>query len=616
MKLDISDRKLESREDYVNLALDILSPLLPHYSDGCARLHLGETFAHYDIGATYMEAFSRPLWALVPMWAGSRDDSADAVVKECDSRETVTGDQKSAKDKLAEFAGIYRKGLANGTNPNAAEYWGECTSFDQRFVEMAAIAYGILFAGEVVWDPLSDAEKTNLAEYLDKINKHPLPVCNWILFAVLVNIALKKVGYPYDEKMLAEYLDGLETFYIADGWYMDGDSGQKDYYISFAIHFYSLVYATVMDEEDPGRCRLYKERALLFAKQFIYWFDEDGDAIPFGRSTTYRFSQVSFFSACILAGIEPFPLPVMKGLIERHLRSWLTRDIFDRDGILTIGYGYPNLMIGERYNAPGSPYWGMKVFAFLILPEGHEFWRSRASEYPQDILCKPKSSQPAADMLVYNYGNHTCAFTPGVYSPRGHGHIVEKYGKFAYDSKFSVSMSRSQYELCEAVPDNMLAFLIDGYIYVRRICKSHEIAEGRVISEWSPYPGIEVKTTIIPTPEGHTRIHEIDSSVEVKAIDCGYSVRRDDFLPVKCVATDVKNVSSVTNNDCGCVVTGITIEGEVQYVTAKSFTADPNTNLLYQKTAVPAVEYDIPKGHCVIKTEVKCWWQNSKNKED
>lgn len=31
-----------------------------------------------------------------------------------------------------------------------------------------------------------------------------------------------------------------------------------------------------------------------FVKQFIYWFDEEGEAIPFGRSLTYRFSQVSF----------------------------------------------------------------------------------------------------------------------------------------------------------------------------------------------------------------------------------------------------------------------------------------------------------------------------------
>lgn len=648
MKFDMLERKLNSREDYVNLALDILSPLREHYSEGCARLHLGETFAHYDIGATYMEAFSRPLWALVPMWAGQKSAEGESLhcgvaggSEEICGSEAAGGCEETGDDflgadgeacqdinmRIREFAGIYRKGLVSGTDPQSIEYWGECTSFDQRFVEMAAIAYAMMFAPEVVWDPLSDAEKSNLATYLNKINKHPLPVCNWILFAVLVNIALKKVGYPYDEKMLMEYLDGLETFYIGEGWYMDGDSGQKDYYISYAIHFYSLVYATVMQDEDPKRCKLYKDRAMIFARQFIYWFDNDGDAIPFGRSTTYRFSQVSFFSACILAGIEPFPLPVMKGLIERHLRSWLSRDIFDRDGILTIGYGYPNLMIGERYNAPGSPYWGMKVFAFLILPKEHEFWKVKSDEYPMCgtegegdsgcgtdepgcELCKPLCPQPCADMLVYHYGNHTCAFVPGVYSPRGHGHIVEKYSKFAYDSKFSVSMSRSQYELCEAVPDDMLAFLIDGYVYVRRICISHEITNESVVSVWSPYPGITVKTTITPNPEGHVRVHEIDSSVEVKALDCGFSVRRDDFDNYNCVMTDVKNVSSVTNKDCGCVVTGNIIEsdGDMSAPAAKSFVADPNTNLLYQRTAVPAVEYDVTPGHCVVRTDVKCWW--------
>lgn len=42
----------------------------------------------------------------------------------------------------------------------------------------------------------------------------------------------------------------------------------------------------------------------------------------------------------------------MKGLIARHLRTWLKRPIFDRDHVLTIGYGYPNLTMAERYNAP------------------------------------------------------------------------------------------------------------------------------------------------------------------------------------------------------------------------------------------------------------------------
>ena len=220
---------LHSKKDFQDCMLSILEPLKPYYSEEKARLTLGVTMAHYDIGATWMEAFSRPLWGLVPF--------GQAVEKE------------------PEFEEIYRKGLTAGTDEKNPEYWGECTSFDQRFVEMAAISYGIMFAPEVVWDPLTEAQKENLCNYLNKINEHPLPVCNWILFAVLVNIAMKKVGRRYSPEMLEEYLEGLETFYLGEGWYQDGDSGQKDYYISFAIHFYSLIYAVIMEKDDPERAK-------------------------------------------------------------------------------------------------------------------------------------------------------------------------------------------------------------------------------------------------------------------------------------------------------------------------------------------------------------------------
>ncbi len=580
---------LSSKEDYVRLLFGLLTPLKNRYNSFCTGIDTDRVYAHYDASAADMEALSRPLWGLVPLWA-HRDE------------------EKLFDDVSSEFARIYRRGLCEGTDPGSRGYWGDCSPFDQRFVEMAAISYGMLFAPQVVWDPLDEREKKNLADYLNHINEMELPVCNWILFAVLVNIALKKRGMPYRPDMLENYLNGLETFYLGDGWYCDGDSGQKDYYISFAIHFYSLVYSTVMPDEDEARCRLYKDRAMEFARQFVYWFDEDGDAIPFGRSLTYRFAQVSFFSACLMAGLNPFPLPFMKALITGHLRSWFGRDIFDSNGMLTIGYGYANLHMSERYNAQGSPYWAMKTFAFLMLPEDHPFYMCKAqmdrSIFTTDPLCPMKH----ADMLVYHYGNHTTAYTPGVYSPKGHGHIVEKYGKFAYDSKFGVSVSRSQYELCECAPDCMLAFLIDGYIYVRRICEEREITDTSVISVWSPYPGIRVKTTVTPGADGHTRVHEIDSDMDCVAIDSGFAIRRDDTVNVDMHIDDSENMSTVSNRFCECSVTGEVVEGQSDKVTGRSYTADPNTHLLYPKTMIPAVEYRIARGRSVLKTVVKSDW--------
>ena len=344
-----------------------------------------------------------------------------------------------------------------------------------------------------------------------------------------------------------------------------------------------------------------------FAKQFIYWFDEEGEAIPFGRSLTYRFSQVSFFSVCLLAGLEPFPVPVMKGLIARHLRTWLKRPIFDRDHVLTIGYGYPNLTMAERYNAPGSPYWGMKVFAFLLLPDDHPFWSVEEAPLPK---LAPACPQKYADLFVYHYGTHTTAFAPGVYSPNGHGQIVAKYGKFVYDTRFSISVAKSCYELHENAPDNMLAFWIDGYVYVRRICEASKITDTGVWSKWSPYPGITVETTITPDAGGHTRVHKITSEIECVAYDCGFAVSRGDFEEVG-FAEKVDGMSAQASNEfCSCTVSAVLDENtQVNEVADKPpvgymITVDPNTNLLYTKTKIPAVKYHISKGEQEIVTRV------------
>ena len=566
MKLDWKG-ELCSKQDFQRLLLDMVRPLLPYYSKEKAELILGETATNYDKKAIGLEGFSRPLWGLVPFWAGGGN--------------------------AEEFDEIYRRGLAAGTNPDSSEYWGGFHAFDQRFVEMAAIAYGLILTPDKLWEPLSDEEKDNLSEWLNGINRYELPICNWILFAVLVNIALKKLGRSYDSTKLEAYLNGVETFYLGDGWYQDGDSGQKDYYISFAIHFYSLFYASVMEEEDPVRSRHYKERAVIFAKQFIYWFDDNGAALPYGRSLTYRFSQVSFFSACFMADITPFPVGVMKGLIVRHLCDWMRKPIFDRNHILTIGYGYPDLLMAERYNSPGSPYWAMKVFAVLMLPDSHPFWQVPIEPMPR--LAEQKAL-PCADMLLHRYPKHTAAFVPGKYSPFGHGQTPAKYGKFVYDTRFAVSVAKSTCELHEAAPDNMLAFMIGGYVYLRRICEEFHVSETEVISKWIPYPGILVETTVIPTKDGHIRRHMVKSEIDCAAYDCGCAVEIDGVGEKQMQGQDE---SEVENEYSLCRVSSVCGGGKGIVIEA-----DPNTNLLHPKTRIPAVCYQIRKGKNELVTEV------------
>lgn len=562
--------QLHSKADFRNLLMEIIRPLIPYYTKEKAGIDLGVTATTYEKRTIRLEAFSRILWGLVPFFAGGGSDK--------------------------EFEEIYKKGLIAGTDPENEEYWGGFHAFDQRFVEMAAMAYGLILSPDKIWEPLSDKEKERLADWLYGINEYELPICNWVLFAVLVNIALKKLGRKYDAEKLEKYLDGADSFYLGDGWYQDGDSGQKDYYVSFAIHFYTLFYAKVMEEEDAARCAVYKERAALFAKQFIYWFDEGGAALPFGRSLTYRFSQVSFFSACLMAGVEPFDIGIMKGLIVRHFCDWMKKPVFDRDDILTIGYGYPNLVMGERYNGPGSPYWALKTFAVLMLPDEHPFWHVEAKPLPE---LERQKALPYADMLIHRYDNHVTAFVPGKYSPAGHGQTPAKYGKFAYDTRFAFSVAKSTCEVHEAAPDSMLAFYINGYVYVRRICEDFKISETEVYSRWVPYEGIQVESYIIPTKNGHVRKHIITSDRECEAYDCGFAVEIDKESDKQ---TKEDGTAKVENAYSMCQVKAKCDGGEGVIIEA-----DPNTNLLHPMTRIPAVRYQIRRGRNELATEVGAW---------
>lgn len=558
--------KLSTKQDFQKLMLQLLDPLKPYYSADGARLRLGETGATYDRAAIELEGFSRPLWALAPYWTGGGE--------------------------APEFEAIYRKGLAAGTDPKSPAYWGGPGDCDQRFVEMAAIACAILEVPEKIWAPLSDREKENLAAWLNTINRRSIPECNWQFFMILVNLALHSIGMPCDMENAERGLERIDSYYVGDGWYTDGRTPQKDYYNPWAIQYYGVLYSVFAQKRDPVRAGRFRQRALEFGGQFACWFDENGAALPFGRSLTYRFGQCAFYSACVFAGLEPLPLPQMKGIIVRNLQWWLRQKIFDRDGILTIGYCYPQMYMAERYNAPGSPYWGMKTFLVLALADDAPFWSAEAAPLPK---LKPLRALPRADMLMQRLPDgQVNGYPAAVNELYGHGQFPEKYAKFVYNTRFGFSVSRSATVLNQAAPDSMLAFLIDGYVFVRRVSIAHEVLKDRVISTWSPFAGIEVKTEIIPCEGGHVRRHTVSSRFACEACDCGFAVPK--FAP-GFAAEAMGDTAEAENDALACTVFGKNGKAEI-------IQADPNTSLYSPNTVIPAVRYAIPKGETVLETKV------------
>lgn len=548
--------------------LELLSPLKPFYSESGARLDLGATAAHYEFDSIPMEAYARPLWALVPFWAGGGRD--------------------------AEFDRWYPAGLAAGTDPAHPDYWHTCRDFDQKFCEMAAISYGLLLAPEILWEPLSDKAKDNVTQWLWEINRHECCACNWQWFSILTNLALKVLGRPYSRERMESGLAMMEDYYEGGGWYRDGTVGEKDYYNPFVMVPYGLLYAKFMEGEDPVRSARFRSRAMAFARDFQYWFAPDGSAIAYGRSLTYRFAQAAFFSVALLTDTPVLPLGVMKGILVRHLCWWLNQPIFDNAGVLTIGYAYPNLQMSESYNAPGSPYWALKIFAFLALPEEHPFWKAAPEPLPE---LKPLCCLSHAGMLLQRDSRQVVSLVPGHVPPDTHGHMAEKYGKFAYSSRLGFSVSRSPFSLQEDAPDSMLVFVINGCCYSRRNADPGEtVTEENVISCWSPYPGITVRTRLCPTPTGHLRIHQIESTLACTAYDCGFAVPTGDQAAPAC--QEAGNEAAVRWGADFCAVVSLT-GGE-----GKVLIPAPNTNVIHPKTAIPMAVYQIHPGTQEVRTQV------------
>jgi hypothetical protein len=216
---------------------------------------------------------------------------------------------------------------------------------------------------------------------------------------------------------------------------------------------------------------------------------------------------------------------VVKGLALRHLRWWGRRPIYQPDGALSIGYGYPNLNMAEQYNSPGSPYWALKYFLPLALPESHPFWQAEEAPLP-DLA--PVHALPHAGMIICRdrQSRHVCALASGQYALWTR-HGAEKYAKFAYSTAFGFSVPSGRRGLEQLAPDSALALSDDGVHYrVREQPLDARIEDGVLRSRWQPWPGVEVETWLIPSPPWHLRIHWLRSDRPLWSAEGGFALDR------------------------------------------------------------------------------------------
>lgn len=588
---------LKTRMDVIEAVLQIIRPLKAYYSSGKAWLHVGDTGAHYGEKSIRMEGFARVMWALGPLFSADLTDCSKEIQLEAE-----------------EWLRCCKEGMINGTNPDHLEYWGDLGDYDQKMVEMAALVTSLCLAKEKLWDSLKEIERANLYQWLNQINDHNVHPNNWRFFRILVNMTFQILGCPYSEKRLVEDFEVIDKCYMGDGWYFDGNSGQIDYYIPFAMHYYSLIYAKFMEQLDDDRSSNFKRYAAIFSKDFVYWFAKDGSEIPFGRSLTYRFAHSAFFSAMVFADVEDgINLGVSKRMILGNLRQWFEKPIFDGAGILSIGYGYPNLIMSERYNAPGSPYWALKVFLILAIPKEHPFWQVEEEDFTYNALkCLSKPHM----LITHNTeSNHVMAFPVGQHS-MNHGNSPAKYEKFVYSNQFGFSVSRGS-TLEDGAFDNTLAVsrADENLFRMRNGVEAFEVYEDYTYSKYKMMPGIEIESYIIPFMPWHLRIHFISNDYDIDVADGGFAIGIENNFSIlsgresgkykaeqiiKLEADNMKGL--IANLPWG-------ISGVLEYFSSADSELNmvqtfPNTNLFTNTAILPTVQRRLEAGKHIMITGV------------
>ena len=580
----VAGNKLQTRDDVAESVRQIFSPLLPFFSAGKARVQIDASTSTWDRAACDLEGFARPLFGIAPLVAG--------------------GGRFNHWD-------IYREGLANGTNSAHPEYWGDVPDTDQRHVEAAALAYAILLCPDHIWTPLNEDAKRNVAAWLVMSRNGKHGSNNHKFFRILVDLALESVGIPFDNSGTELYLNDLESLYIDDGWYRDGedpgDTHRIDYYNAFAMHYYGLFYA-VHRPQDKRRAALFKTRAFLFARNFQNWFADSGANVPFGRSLAYRHCVVAFWGYLAVAGVEAVSWGWIKGIYMRNLRWWASQPISRQDGIVTLGYAYPNQFIAERYLSPGSSYWCMKAFSPLSLSADHPFWTAEELSMGERQEIKAFS---IPGMVFMHQPSHTTMLVSGPGTKQQMRGIPEKYNKFAYSSRYGFSVESDPLGFQNGAFDNMLALSDDGVHYrVREHYEEATLADDILFSRWRPWSDVEIKTWLIPGHSFHIRVHVVVSSRKLNTIEGGFAVPRADFdrdernahlhiAEVVCKSGDFSGIYDAFEPS---------IDGNpVSLLQRKARVHAPhgNTNLMYPRTLVPQLRGEVQPGiTCVYRCVV------------
>ena len=241
----------------------------------------------------------------------------------------------------------------------------------------------------------------------------------------------------------------------------------------------------------------------------------------------------------------------------------------------------------EDYNSPGSPYWALKVFLILALPEKHPFWQAEEQALP--VLDEKRVITHAAQIMQHSeHSEHVTMLTSGQLELNNYVNTEAKYTKFAYSSRFGFTIERGRYGIKHAACDSMLLLADgDGYYRGRRQCDDVRVDENFIWSRWSPWHDVTLDTWLVPFGEWHLRLHRIHSARSLQTVEGGFAVMK----------------AEPQLRDRGCLIaarngTSVIVDLSPSIVRQPdNVVTPPNSSIMFPECAsIPVLTAEIPQG--------------------
>ena len=341
-----------------------------------------------DVATAKLEGFCRTLFVAAPLLKEKPDLTLGGI-------------------RVADY---YRHQLLCLTDPQSPSYIKHRAPNggpSQILVEFGALAISLSTAKEVLWDPLTQEQKDELAATMLSYGNGPTITSNWMFFNVFVISFFKEQGYEVNDWRLEDCLKKLLERYRGEGWYNDDPA--YDYYSMWAFQMYGPIWAQMYGHFYPEYAAQFMKNQLDLVNNYPYMFSAEGRMNMWGRSIPYRYGSVIPLALLGYQKEADINFGWMRRIASSTLLQFLQHPRFLEDNVPTLGFYGPFEPAVQIYSCRGSVYWSGKAFLALLIPEDNPFWTAKENNGPWEKELKRghvyNKFQPATNLLITDYPN-------------------------------------------------------------------------------------------------------------------------------------------------------------------------------------------------------------------